>query len=376
VEDGGHPPSSTIVDVPQLSGITSVVAGGFHSCALAGSDVVCWGANDRGQLGTGGPATDQPSPAKVAVVGASFQMVTAGNAHTCALTGSPGSAGDVVCWGANDLGQLGDGTKTDRPKPTAVSGLTPGATIAVAAGLDHTCALSVDGTVACWGTNYSGQLGDGTNTLRTTPVAVQSLTTATSIALGNGHTCALLAGGGVACWGLNLSGQIGTGSSAAQFSTPQAVSNLPAVTAVTVGGDHTCALAATGAVFCWGANAFLGDLGDGTTTDRASPVPLVGLTATAVSAGAGTTCAISAADGAGRRPARSSAGATAWPTIWATAPTFSRPARCRSPASRAASPRSAAPWAIIAARPPRRGASAAGATISTASWAPARARRS
>jgi alpha-tubulin suppressor-like RCC1 family protein len=252
------------------SGVRAIAAGGSHTCALTTSGgVKCWGWNDRGELGDG-TTTDRHTPVDVSGLATGVRAIAAGGEHTCALTAS----GGVKCWGGNGVGQSGDGTSTDRHTPVDVSGLTSGVS-AIAVGGFHTCALTASGGVKCWGWNDLGQLGDGTATDRSAPVAVSGLTSAVSVIAAGAHTCALTASAGVKCWGLNDHGQLGDGT-VANRSAPVDVSGLTSgVSAIAAGDAHSCALTASGDVKCWGANV-LGQLGDGTTTSRHSPVDVVG----------------------------------------------------------------------------------------------------
>jgi len=204
--------------------------------------------------------------------------------HTCARK----SDGTLACWGKNDSGQLGDGTKANNPTPTIVAKLAN--VTAVAAGGVHTCALLGDGSEVCWGNNQHAQLGDGTTTNRPAPTAVTNLKGATSIATGFHHSCAIRGSSAIVeCWGDNHSGELGSGSN--PFSMmPVAVSNLEGVTQIDAGMEHTCTITNSG-VLCWGANGS-GQLGDGTAIDSSSPLVVESLSNTVSLSLDGNTCAV------------------------------------------------------------------------------------
>ena len=263
--------SSTPVDVVGLgSGVAAIAAGGTHSCALTtGGGVKCWGWNGWGQLGDG-TYTERHAPVNVVGLGSGVAAIATGWLHVCALT----TAGGVKCWGQNRNGQLGDGTTTDRHMPVDVVGLGSGVA-AIAAGYEHTCALTETNKVKCWGSNWDGQLGDGTTTDRYTPVNVVGLESAvTAIADDWHHTCALTTGGGVKCWGDNWDGQLGDGTTIDRYTPVDVVGLESGVAAIATGGYFTCALTEESGVKCWGDN-LTGQLGDGTTTDRYTPVDVL-----------------------------------------------------------------------------------------------------
>jgi alpha-tubulin suppressor-like RCC1 family protein len=290
VGDGTKIDRTTPVPVSGLSsGVIALSAGVFHTCALTGGgSAKCWGADFNGQLGDG-TTTGSSTPVSVSGLSSGVIALSAGSFHTCALT----SGGAVKCWGFNADGQLGDGTQTDSATPVPVSGLSSGVT-ALSAGGDHTCALTSGGAVKCWGINANGQLGDGTQTDSPTPVSVSGLSSGViALSAGNAHTCALTSGGAVKCWGLNAEGQLGDGTQVDR-SAPVSVSGLSSgVTALTADGIHSCAVGSGGAAECWGSNA-QGQLGDGTTIERDTPVSVSGLSSgvIALSAGAHHTCAL------------------------------------------------------------------------------------
>ncbi len=161
--------SKVPVDVVGLSsGVSDIALGDRHTCAVTvGGVVKCWGRNFEGQLGDG-TKENRATPVKTAALSSGAVAVAAGSEHGCAVT----SGGGVKCWGKNTHGQLGDGTQTDRLIPVSVSGLKSGV-IAITAGAAHTCALTSTGSVMCWGSNWRGQLGDDSLKDRLTPVAVK-----------------------------------------------------------------------------------------------------------------------------------------------------------------------------------------------------------
>ena len=283
--DGTAAGSSIPVEVSGLtSGVTAISAGSYQTCAVtSGGGVKCWVfAYAQG----GGTLSADPTPVDVVGLSSGVTSVSVGYGHACAVT----SAGGVECWGGNDAGALGDGTTTNSLAPVAVFGLSTGVA-AISAGSAHSCALMSSGGVKCWGSNTLGQLGDGTTTDALTPVDVVGLPPGiTELSTGGDQTCALTTAGEVWCWGFRLLGNGTSGGS----STPVAVSGLTSgVTAISVGGQHACAVTGPGGVKCWGTN-WAGQLGDGTTTERVTPVDVSGLTSGvgSVSVGALHSCAV------------------------------------------------------------------------------------
>jgi alpha-tubulin suppressor-like RCC1 family protein len=268
---------------------SSVVGGALHSCALTTSGgVECWGYNGDGELGNG-TLTDSKIPVNVSSLSSGVVALAAGAWHTCALL----NTGGLVCWGDNDLGQLGDGTTTSRSTPVSVSGLSTGVA-AVSAGQLHTCALTTTGAVDCWGYNGDGEVGDGTTTNRPVPTAVPSLTTGvTHISAGGYHSCAVMSDGSAQCWGANDFGDLGDGTTTAS-SVPVVVAGLAGPLAnISAGGAYTCAVSVAGGAQCWGSNRD-GQLGDGTGANSGAPVNVSGLTSgvAGIAAGLGHACAV------------------------------------------------------------------------------------
>jgi alpha-tubulin suppressor-like RCC1 family protein len=286
--------SPTPVEVSGLSSrVTSVAAGYLHTCALTtDGDIWCWGRNDLGQLGNG-TVVASATPVEVVGLDGSATAVVAGNRHTCALT----TEGRVRCWGSNSNGQIGDGTPNHKAEPVDVVGLASGVS-AIASGTEHVCALTARGAVKCWGQNGVGQLGDGTTEDRSVPVNVSALERGvTAVVAGENHTCAVTGSGAVKCWGANNRGQLGNGtttSSATPNSAPvEAVVLADHAASVAVGSLDTCVLTTASGVKCWGGNRH-GQLGDGTTTDSLVPVDVAQLTSGVVAIGLGSShaCAL------------------------------------------------------------------------------------
>jgi alpha-tubulin suppressor-like RCC1 family protein len=284
--DGSTDRRLTPVSVAGISTATSITVGEYHSCALlTGGSIRCWGGNATGALGDG---TTADSLTPVAVSGISTATaVAAGDRHTCAVLADH----TVRCWGWNTEGQLGDGTTTARLTPVEVAGIST-ATVVVGGEIGFTCALLAGGSIRCWGNNTSGQLGDGTRTTRLAPVAVSGISTATAVDAGDAHTCAVLTDGSVRCWGSNWAGELGDGTMSPPRAVPVAVVGISTATAVAAGGQHSCAAMTDGTSRCWGHNGS-GQLGDGTLTSSWNPVAVTGMsTATAITAGSGHTCAL------------------------------------------------------------------------------------
>ncbi|MEO9255409.1 MAG: RCC1 repeat-containing protein [Tepidiformaceae bacterium] len=283
--DGGYTASSIPVPVsltPLDPG--TLAAGGSHSCALTGGTAYCWGGNDHGQLGIGNPPESSPVPGSIRNLHAARLDLRMGWTSTCAIADSA-----LLCWGANNQGELGDGTLLPRGEPVAVSGLAADVTEVSLLG-PHTCAI-VDGGAVCWGSNYAGELGDGTTTPRIVAAPVLGLGHGVlHVAVGAFHSCAIVAGGGVKCWGSG--GLLGDGTTS-NASEPVDVAGITNATAIAAGSLHTCVIDG-GAAKCWGQGSF-GQLGGGSspTNPVLEPTLVVGLGSgvTAIAAGDYATCA-------------------------------------------------------------------------------------
>ena len=296
----------------------AITAGNNHTCAITLEGAAyCWGSNVLGQLANGtvtqtcrhffnGDSACSSTPVPVDS-DLAFESIDAGANHTCALT----SRGRAYCWGVNSVGQLGDGTTVGRTIPTAVAGglsfqalsggflrYTCGLTVSgaiycwgtglaagpqaaqastvpvpVMAGMtfvafsarsNHTCALGAGGDLSCWGSNQSGQLGDRSFVDRAAAVAVAGDRTFARVSTGPQRSCAITPSGQAYCWGSAFQGVLGTdaptqpcvGGFESCLTEPAPVTGGLVFVAITLGDDHSCGLAANGAAYCWGENAY------------------------------------------------------------------------------------------------------------------------
>ena len=295
-----------IIDLP--IGATArdrIAMGASHTVVLLEDRALyAWGDNFWGEVGDG--STD-PRPVPVMVsdghAGPRFAAVAAGESHTLALTDD----GAILAWGRNSSGQVGDGTVVSvRSSPTAVIGFGPSVAIAfIAAGGDHSLAVSDDGALHAWGKNDQGQLGNGmVGTIASEPIAVTAFPSGTrvvAVAAGASHSLALTDEGVVYAWGNNDYGQLGDGTTTG-WSTPEQVRGFAEGTrfaAIAAGSYHSLALTTRGDVYAWGHNDY-GQLGDGTITTRLVPVRTSGFgdaeRVVAIAAGTSQSFAITSAD--------------------------------------------------------------------------------
>ncbi len=294
VSGSEHTPSRVAGDVR----FRALTAGLFHTCGLTDEGAVhCWGNNSGGGLGN---ESTRMSATMVATIGAPrLRSIDAGGLHTCGLT----DGGVAHCWGLNASGQIG--VRTSRhvcggaPCDLTPSPVGGDLTLAsITAGANHTCGITHEGTLYCWGDNTWGQLGTGTRTAVARPVLVTTSHRFRSVSAGTAHTCAVADDGAVLCWGRNEDGQIGVShgmslcTGAPCTLTPLSVATPARFRVIAAGGGHTCALTATGLAYCWGRNR-MGQLGDGQVFNRTEPDTVSGsLRFRSISAGELHTCGV------------------------------------------------------------------------------------
>lgn len=250
-EEASEPGTKTV-----LSGVSHVTCGAEFACALdAEGNAYCWGGNGFGQLGVG-QTNDVPSPLARAVTGGHhFTVLEAGGRHACGID----DEGTILCWGDDRAGQVGEQVEGPVPEPFPAPGLSSGEGVAL--GRDFTLSLRA-AAVSSWGANFFGQLGNGNNVASTTPSAAVGLGDLSPDRLFAGptaaHACALR-GDALHCWGANPLGQVGDGTLTDRY-TPVATLDAPGLIipdragAVALGKGHGCAVDGGGAIWCWGSN--------------------------------------------------------------------------------------------------------------------------
>jgi alpha-tubulin suppressor-like RCC1 family protein len=263
--DGSMVSRLTPVRVAGGLAFRQVSVGLAHTCGLTTDNrVYCWGSNRDGELGDGS-TIDRVRPVEIAG-DRRYRQISAGGGHTCAIATSD----QAFCWGSNTSGQLGIGsTIARRLRPTPVAGTL--AFSQISASYINTCATTTGSRAYCWGSGVHGEIGDGLTRDRRTPRAVAGSFAFDRVTAGPSHACAETVGNRAYCWGLNLHGALGDPGGDQIIATPMPVAGGLIFRQLSAGNGFTCGKTGTGAVYCWGYNIF-GQLGDGTTIDRLTPV--------------------------------------------------------------------------------------------------------
>ncbi len=266
----------------------TVESGAAHACGLSRDGAaLCWGDNAVGQLGLG-DVDSRYEPWPVLQGSLSFTQVSGGGTHTCALTEDR----DVYCWGGNGFGQLGtDAAPAVEPNPVRV--FTDVKFLSVEVGGAHTCGVTSLGIAYCWGLPGDGQIGTGLtgNQPWPTPDSVRGGHEFRELSAGDSHTCGATPGGKAYCWGAGAFGELGHGQTSSS-PTPVEVSGDHLFFKISAGYEHTCALNIDGDAFCWGAGGD-GRLGNGGVSSSNVPVAVVGgIQFSSISAGGAHTCGI------------------------------------------------------------------------------------
>jgi hypothetical protein len=284
-----------------ISGVRwrSISVGQRNLCGIDDAGAAwCLGQNPTGQLGNGSTADRLlSSPVRVAG-GLVFSAISVG-AHSCGIAAS----GEGWCWGQGNVGQLGNDLGQNSSVPVQVAGGLKFRSIS--AGLLHSCGVTTDGRAWCWGSNEIAPLGsdlvrfpgDPHKVGVLLPAAVAGTVRFVAIAASYQHTCALATDGSVWCWGVNKTGQLGDGTTTTR-KTPVRVAGEQRFKrlATSSPSSHSCALALDGAAYCWGSNDD-GQLGNGSKTHSLRPVAVAGgLKFVSISAGRFHTCAVTVDD--------------------------------------------------------------------------------
>jgi alpha-tubulin suppressor-like RCC1 family protein len=256
----------------------AISTGGYHDCAIdSAHHLSCLGANYKAQLATG--STSAPSATAVPItLPANVKVVSAGDEFTCAMLTNQ----SVACWGDDDDGQIGNNTVAPFQATPQINALD---VITIAAGIHHVCALDFSATLVCWGDNAFGQLGNNSTMDSHVPTPGES---AAEFLIAADHTCAY-ANGGRQCFGRNGNGQVGDGTRI-DLIEPASTDPTPLFASMTAGYRHSCGLTAAGALWCWGEND-RGQVGNGMTDDVLAPVQVLD-NVKMVAAGDKFTCAL------------------------------------------------------------------------------------
>lgn len=266
----------------------SVVSNGKAHCMItSSSQLKCWGENNFGQLGDGSkvnralPVAIDPTEKYTMVQGHSYSM--------CGITES----GALKCWGMNDGGQLGDGTIVDKSYPVLIDPGTKYSFVATKNGT--TCGISIAGVLKCWGRNASGQVGDNTLVNKTSPVVIDLGVSYKRISIAGNVSCGITSTDALKCWGFNGSGNVGDGTTTDR-KVPTLINSGTGYAAIEVSETNTpCAITIAGALKCWGYNLF-GTVGDGTTVSKLSPIVIdSGTNYSSLSSGSSVMCGITTA---------------------------------------------------------------------------------
>ena len=271
-------PSSSPSSIPSISGSTAPTpvfydmnVGGYHSSAITyDGKLILWGRNRYGAIGDDS-TTDRLSPVQIDIgTEVSPKQVDLGDEHSCVITNDND---EMKCFGHNNRGQIGDGTTSNRLTPTTVNFGSNLYATQIGAGIQHTCAILNDNSLKCWGSNAYGQVGDGTSSNHYTPYPVNfgSDVQVRDLSVGGYHSCLITIDNVLMCWGLNTNGQLGDGTKSIRR-TPKVIDLDVDEYAVEIGTSnfHTCVITNLEKLKCWGSNSS-GQIGDGTQTLRTTP---------------------------------------------------------------------------------------------------------
>ncbi|MDA8843855.1 putative Ig domain-containing protein, partial [Euryarchaeota archaeon] len=290
--------SSNFISSEHVNNKVSV--GNQNTCAIReNGSLMCWGQDNKGQLGDGGTNTEKDTPVYANLpAGRKAVAVSAGALNACALLDN----GSMMCWGDDVFGQLGNGATTtiEQDEPVYVNLPTGRTAVGLSLGWAHVCAILDTGSLMCWGAGADGRLGNGEGTNQFSPVSVDLPYGRTAVAVdaGERHTCAILDTGSLMCWGRDHRGQLGDGAPYSPQNSPVFVELPTGRTAVSIvaGKEHSCALLDNRSVMCWGLGSS-GQLGNGATNVVSNPVPVyvdlpIGRDALMISAAYQHTCAV------------------------------------------------------------------------------------